>query len=299
MAFTQAQIIEILTVGSNAAFVEGLNTVTPQWDKIATKVTSSGSSELYGWLKDLPGVEEWVGDRMLKELGSHGYQIPNKTFEASIKIKREDLEDDKIGKYSVLARAWGRQTQLFPDKESYGLLAAGFSTLCYDGQNYFDTDHPLETTPASTFSNVVGNPATDTGAPWFLLDNTQILMPIIFQERRPFALDFIGATSEYAWFNNFVAQGVDGRHGYGFSFPQIAIGSKAALSETNFEAGKQLLAGMKKTDGTPLGTMATTLVVGPSNEAAARKIVTREFLDNGQSNIYYNNVEIVVSRYLP
>ncbi|WP_303845261.1 Mu-like prophage major head subunit gpT family protein [Aeromonas sobria] len=299
MAFTQAQIIEILTVGSNAAFVEGLKTVTPQWDKIATKVTSSGSSELYGWLKDLPGVEEWVGDRMLKELGSHGYQIPNKTFEASIKIKREDLEDDKIGKYSVLARAWGRQTQLFPDKESYGLLAAGFSTLCYDGQNYFDTDHPLETTPASTFSNVVGNPATDTGAPWFLLDNTQILMPVIFQERRPFALDFIGATSEYAWFNNFVAQGVDGRHGYGFSFPQIAIGSKAALSETNFEAGKQLLAGMKKTDGTPLGTMATTLVVGPSNEAAARKIVTREFLDNGQSNIYYNNVEIVVSRYLP
>lgn len=299
MAFTQAQIIEILTVGSNAAFVEGLNTVTPQWDKIATKVTSSGSSELYGWLKDLPGVEEWVGDRMLKELGSHGYQIPNKTFEASIKIKREDLEDDKIGKYSVLARAWGRQTSLFPDKESYGLLAAGFSTLCYDGQNYFDTDHPLETTPASTFSNVVGNPATDTGAPWFLLDKTQILMPVIFQERRPFALDFIGATSEYAWFNNFVAQGVDGRHGYGFSFPQIAIGSKAALSETNFEAGKQLLAGMKKTDGTPLGTMATTLVVGPSNEAAARKIVTREFLDNGQSNIYYNNVEIVVSRYLP
>lgn len=299
MAFTQAQIVEILTVGSNAAFVEGLNTVTPQWDKIATKVTSSGSSELYGWLKDLPGVEEWVGDRMLKELGSHGYQIPNKTFEASVKIRREDLDDDKIGKYSVLARAWGRQTQLFPDKESYGLLAAGFSTLCYDGQNYFDTDHPLETTPASTFSNVVGNPATDTGAPWFLLDNTQILMPVIFQERRPFALDFIGATSEYAWFNNFVAQGVDGRHGYGFSFPQIAIGSKAALSETNFEAGKQLLAGMKKTDGTPLGTMATTLVVGPSNEAAARKIVTREFLDNGQSNIYYNNVEIVVSRYLP
>ena len=299
MAFTQAQIIEILTVGSNAAYVEGLNTVTPQWDKIATKVPSSGSSELYGWLKDLPGSEECGSDRMLKELGSHGYAIPNNTFEASIKIKREDLEDDKIGKYSVLARAWGRQSQLFPDKESYGLLAAGFSTLCYDGQNYFDTDHPLETTPASTFSNVVGDPATDTGAPWFLLDNTQILMPIIFQERRPFALDFIGATSEYAWFNNFVAQGVDGRHGYGFSFPQIAIGSKAALDEANFEAGKQLLAGMKKTDGTPLGTMATTLVVGPSNEAAARKIVSREYLDNGESNIYYNNVESVVSRYLP
>ena len=140
--------------------------------------------------------------------------------------------------------------------------------------------------------------STDTGAPWFLLDNSQILMPVIFQERRPFALEFIGATSEYAWFNNMVAQGVDGRHGYGFGFPQTAIGSKAALTEANFEAGKQLLAGMKKSNGTPLGTMATTLVVGPSNEAAARKIIQREYLDNGESNIYYNNVEIVVSRYL-
>ncbi|MGL5665204.1 MAG: Mu-like prophage major head subunit gpT family protein [Shewanella sp.] len=44
--------------------------------------------------------------------------------------------------------------------------------------------------------------------------------------------------------------------------------------------------------------MATTLVVGPSNESAARKLIAREFLENGESNIYYNNVEIVVSRYL-
>ncbi|WP_261978393.1 Mu-like prophage major head subunit gpT family protein [Vibrio cholerae] len=35
--------------------------------------------------------------------------------------------------------------------------------MCYDGQNFFDTDHPLDTTPATTFSNVVGDPSTDTG----------------------------------------------------------------------------------------------------------------------------------------
>ncbi|SNC57270.1 Mu-like prophage major head subunit gpT family protein [Vibrio cholerae] len=299
MAFTEAQIIEALTVGSNAAFTEGLSVVTPQWDKIATKVPSSGSSEFYGWLKDLPGIELWAGDRQLKELGSHGYAIKNETYEASVTIKREDLEDDKIGKYSVLARAWGRESAVFPDMHCYSLLAAGFTTLCYDGQNYFDTDHPLETTPATTFSNVIGDPSTDSGSPWFLIDDMQIIKPIIYQERRPLVLQFVGATSEYAWFNNMVAQGVDGRAGFGFSFPQIAIGSKADLTEANFEAAKVKLASMKKTNGTPLGTMATKLIVGPSNEAAARKIISREFLDNGQSNIYFNNVEIVVSRYLP
>ncbi|EKO3778211.1 Mu-like prophage major head subunit gpT family protein [Vibrio cincinnatiensis] len=298
MAFTEAQIIEALTVGSNAAFTEGLNVITPQWDKIATKVPSSGSSEFYGWLKDLPGIELWAGDRQLKELGSHGYAIKNETYESSVKINRDHLEDDKIGKYAVLARAWGRESAVFPDKHCYGLLAAGFTTLCYDGQNYFDTDHPLETTPATTYSNVIGDPSTDEGSPWFLIDDMQILKPIIYQDRRPLVLQFVGATSEYAWFNNMVAQGVDGRAGFGFSFPQLAIGSKAGLTEANFEAAKVKLASMKKTNGTPLGTMATKLIVGPSNEAAARKIISREFLDNGQSNIYYNNVEIVVSRYL-
>ena len=298
MAFTTAQILEALTVSMSAAYTRGLNTITPQWDKIATKVPSSGSSNFYGWLKDLPGIVEWTGPRMLVELGSHGYQIQNKTYEASITIKREDVEDDQIGKYSVVSEGFGKEAALFPDQNCYGLLAAGFSTLCYDGQNFFDTDHPLETTPATTFSNVVGDPLTDTGNPWFLIDDTQVVKPIVFQDRRPFDFQTMNATSEYTWFNNKFAAGVDGRHGYGFGFPQTAIGSKAALDEANFEAAKTKLANMKKSNGTPIGTMARVLVVGPSNEAAARKLIKREFLDNGESNIYFNNVEIVVSPYL-
>lgn len=298
MAFTEAQILEALTVNMSAAYTRGLQTVTPQYLKIASEVPSSGSSNFYGWLKDLPQIKEWVSARQLVELGSHGYQIANKTYEASIVIKREDVEDDQIGKYSVISEQFGKEAALFPDKECYGLLAAGFSTLCYDGQNFFDTDHPLETTPATTFSNVVGDPLTDTGNPWFLIDDTQVVKPIVYQKRRPFDFQTQNATSEYTWFNNKFAAGVDGRAGVGFGFPQTAIGSKAALSEANFEAGKQQMASMKKSNGTPLGTMATKLVVGPSNEAAARKIVQREFLDNGASNPYYNNVEIVVSRHL-
>lgn len=298
MAFTEAQILEALTVSMSAAYTKGLGAISPQWNRVATQVPSAGSSNFYGWLKDLPAIKEWLTTRQLVEVGSHGYQILNKTFESSIVIKREDVEDDQIGKYSVISENFGREAALFPDKNVYGLLAAGFTTLCYDGQNFFDTDHPLDTTPATTFSNVVGDPATDTGAPWFVIDDMQVVKPIVFQERRPFDFQTMNATSEYTWFNNKFAAGVDGRHGYGFGFPQTAIGSKAALDEANFEAAKTTLAKMKKSNGTPIGTMARILVVGPSNEAAARKLIKREFLDNGQSNIYYNNVEIVVSPYL-
>lgn len=298
MAFTEAQILEALTVSMSAAYTRGLDTVKPQWNRIATQIPSSGSSNFYGWLKDLPSIKEWVSDRQLVELGSHGYAIPNKTFEASIVIKREDVEDDQIGKYALISENFGSEAAVFPDKNCYGLLAAGFTTLCYDGQNFFDTDHPLETTPATTFSNVIGDPGTDPGAPWFLIDDTKVVKPIVFQERRPFDFQTMNPTSEYTWFNNKFAAGVDGRHGYGFGFPQTAIGSKAALDETNFEAAKLKLASMKKANGTPIGTMARVLVVGPSNEAAARKLIAREYIGGGDSNIYYNNVEIVVSPYL-
>lgn len=71
----------------------------------------------------------------------------------------------------------------------------------------------------------------------------------MFQERRAFDFQTMNATSEYTWFNNKFAAGVDGRHGYGFGFPQTAIGSKAVLDETNFEAAKTKLASMKKSNG--------------------------------------------------
>ncbi|MFA0157049.1 Mu-like prophage major head subunit gpT family protein [Vibrio sp. 10N.261.46.A3] len=292
---TEAQVIEALQATMSAAYVKGLGAAKPQWSKIATLVPSSGAANFYGWLKDLPGIVEWTGDRQLADMGKHGYSIENKTFESSISIGRDEADDDQIGHYSVIAQNYGDQVAYFPDTLSYPLLAAGFTTLCYDGQNYFDTDHPLETTPATTFSNVVGDPSTDTGEPWFLIDDTKVLKPIVYQERRPFVFKNMNPNEEYTWFSNKYAAGVDGRSNVGFSFPQLAIGSKAALTEANYEEAKKKLQKMKKVDGTPIGVRATKLVVGPDNEAAAKKLIERMLVDGGDSNVYYNDVEVVIS----
>ncbi|WP_198598697.1 Mu-like prophage major head subunit gpT family protein [Vibrio europaeus] len=298
MMATEAQIIEALFVSMNASFVKGVSRANPQWDKIATEVPSSGASNFYGWLKDLPEIKEWVGDRQLADVGKHGYAITNKTFESSISISRENVEDDQIGQYSVLAERFGDQVTMFPDKLAYPLLVAGFTTLCYDGQNYFDTDHPLDTTPASTFSNVVGDPSTDTGSPWFLIDNSQTLKPIVYQNRRPFVFKNMNPTEEYTWFNNKFAAGTDGRCEVGFSFPQLAIGSKAALTEANYEAAVKQLGGMKRADGVPLGVRPTTLVVGYANRAAAKKLIERMLIEGGDTNVYFQDVEVIVSPFI-
>ncbi|PSU49479.1 phage head protein [Photobacterium frigidiphilum] len=295
---TEAQVIEALQVTMSAAYTQGLSGSKPQWQMIATRVPSSGAANYYGWIKDLPGIKEWVGDRQLATLGKHGYSIENKTFESSISISRDEVDDDQIGQYSVIAKNYGEQVAIFPDTLAYPLLAEGFTTLCYDGQNYFDTDHPLDTTPATTFSNVIGDPATDTGEPWFLIDDTKVLKPIVYQDRKPFVFKNMNPTEEYTWFNNKYAAGVDGRCNVGFSFPQLAIGSKDTLNEANYEAAKKLLGKMKKADGTPIGTRATKIVVGPDNEAAARKLIGMMLKNGGDSNIYYQDVDIVVSTFI-
>nr|WP_235669647.1 Mu-like prophage major head subunit gpT family protein [Solidesulfovibrio carbinolicus] len=64
------------------------------------------------------------------------------------------------------------------------MLRLGLSTLCFDGQYFFDTDHPVNpnvdgTGAAATIANI----ADGTGIPWFLLGTSRVLKPVLFQER--------------------------------------------------------------------------------------------------------------------
>ena len=294
----EAQIVYDLFVAMNASYTAGVSAAKPQWSMIATEVPSTGAANYYGWMKDIPGIQEWVGARQLVALGAHGYAIENKTWETSITVKRENVDDDQIGIYGPIAQKFGEDVALFPDELTFGLLKTGFTTLCFDGQNFFDSDHPLDTTPASTYSNVVGNPATDVGSPWFLLDTSKVLKPIIFQNRRPFEFKNMNPSEEYSWFNNQLAAGTDGRCNVGFGFPQTAIGSKATLNKANYEQAVKMLGEMKKSSGVPLGTRHTTLVVGYANRAAAKALIDAVTDAAGAANIYYKDVEVVVSPYL-
>ncbi|WP_438436653.1 Mu-like prophage major head subunit gpT family protein [Kluyvera georgiana] len=291
-----AEILHALTTSLSAAFTKGLSGVTPQYLRIATVVPSSAASNTYGWLSDLPGIKEWVDERQLAQLSQQGYTINNKTWESSIRVRRENIEDDQIGQYSVIAQAYGQQVSEFPDTLSFPMLVAGFTTLCFDGQNFFDTDHPMA---GSTYSNIVGDVATDAGEPWFLIDESQVLKPILFQDRRAFdfrSLDDLN--SEHTFLNNEFLFGVDGRCNVGFGFWQTACASRAPLNTANYEKAVAVLQGMKRESGSPLGIRPTTLVVGPKNRAAAKKVIDAQLVDGGDSNIYYKDVDIVDSPFI-
>ncbi|MGC3833959.1 Mu-like prophage major head subunit gpT family protein [Moritella viscosa] len=272
-----AEQVRNLSTGLSAAYQKGLGTVKPLHGAIATILSSSTSAEDYGFLGDWPEIKEWLGDRQLAKLAEHGYTIKNKKFEASITVERDKVEDDQIGQYGLMAESIGQDVAVFPDKMVFSLLAAGFTTTCYDGQYFFDTDHPMA---GGTASNIIANGNDSGGTPipdgeaWFLLDCSRPLKPLVYQKRREFEFKSLDdMDSDHVVLNDEFIYATDGRGNSGFGFWQMAVGSKAPLTKENLNKARALLRSFTRDNGTPLGTKATHLVVGGDNEAASEELM--------------------------
>jgi phage major head subunit gpT-like protein len=289
--------LAILFRAFNAAFQRGFAGVAPMWSKIATLVPSTTGTEDYGWLGQIPGMREWLGDRQIHNLSQHDYSIKNKKFELTVGVPRDKVEDDQYGVYAPMMEMLGQSANEHPDQLIFALLAAGFATPCYDGQYFFDTDHPVTQADGTVAS--VSNLQAGAGAPWFLLDTRRPLKPLILQMRkRPEFVRKDDAKDDNVFNRNELVYGVDDRKNVGFGFWQMAIGSKATLDATNFDLGISAMGAFKGDHGKPLGAMPNLLVVGPSNRAAAKLVVEAEHLASGASNTNFKAVEVLVVPWL-
>ena len=153
----------VLAKGLLTNFYEGWDAVTPQVDRVAMRVPSTARSETYAWLGSLPRMRKMRGERIPAKLKAYSYTLVNEEYESSIEVKRADIKDDQTGQYGPLARSIGESARLYPDEMVFGtLLPNGFTELCYDGQYFFDTGHPVG--DGTTQSNKL---ATDLDATQF------------------------------------------------------------------------------------------------------------------------------------
>ena len=270
------------------------------WDKIATKVPSSTKENTYGWLGQFPGFREWIGDRVHKSMAEHGYSLINKHYESSVSVKRDDIEDDNIGVYAPLFSEMGRATAVFPDELVFNLLKTAETELCYDGQPFFDTDHPVFPEVDGTGTpTTVSNHQGGTGTPWYLFSTERALRPLIYQLRKaPEFTSMTKATDEAVYTQNQYRYGVDTRCNVGFGFWQMAYLSKQELSADTFNAALTAMQEFKADGGRPLGINPTLLVVPPTLRAQALEIIKAERKANGATNINRNAVEVLATPWL-
>ncbi|WP_343545502.1 Mu-like prophage major head subunit gpT family protein [Sphingomonas paucimobilis] len=264
---------------------------------IATEVPSTTSKEEYGWLGQVPGMREWLGDRVVQNVALHDYTIKNRDFELTIGVPRNAIKDDNYGVYAPLFQEMGRSTTAHPSQLCYPLLKAGFTSLCYDGQYFFDTDHPVLDESGAEVS--VANTDGGNGAFWCLFDNTRALKPVIFQNRQKAVFEAKdNPDDENVWRRKEFEYGVDARYNAGFGFWQMAWGSRQPLTPENYEKARAALMAMKGDYGRPLGLTPGTLLVSPTLEGAGKRIVVNSKLAGGGDNEWAGTAELVSSPWL-
>lgn len=283
--------------GFKTIFNNAFSAAESQFEKVAMVVPSSTSKETYAWLGLTTRFREWLGDRVVQNLMTHDYTIKNRSFENTVGVSRDDLEDDTIGVYTPLIASLGQDAKTHPDELIFALMAAGFDSLCFDGQYFFDDDHPVldENGKAQSVSNLQAGAST----PWFLLDVSKPIKPFIFQRRRDYqfvAMDKLD--DEQVFTQKQFRYGVDCRVNAGFGLWQLAFASKAALDETNYAAARAAMMSLKGDNGKPLNIRPGLLVVPPALEATAKKLVLADTMANGATNIYKQSADVLVCPWL-
>lgn len=298
MAIITNALIQALFTGFKADFQAALNATPTDWKSVATEVKSSTKSNTYGWLGQFPKFREWIGDRTLRDMAAHGYAIANKDWESTVGVKRTDIEDDEIGIYRPLFTEMGRAAAAHPDELIFALLAAGDTTLCFDGQNFFDTDHPVypnvDGTGAAT--SVANCDLGGNGPKWYLLDTTRAIKPLIYQSRKsPELIALTDSRDEAVFTRNEYRFGADLRGNVGFGFWQMAWASNQDLTSANYAAGRAAMRSFKADGGRPLGIMPNLLVVPPALEEQARSLLVK---DSSGGNPWAGSAELLVSPWL-
>lgn len=117
------------------------------------ETSSTSNSEKYGWLGSVPQLSEWKDSRQLSGLLDFDYSIPNKHYEATLQVDRDDIEDDQYGHISVRVQDLARRARIHPRKLFFDTLLAGTTELSYDGVAFFSASHVYEV-GGSTQSNL-------------------------------------------------------------------------------------------------------------------------------------------------
>ncbi|MCB5204247.1 Mu-like prophage major head subunit gpT family protein [Neorhizobium sp. T786] len=296
MRVITAELLAAAQRGFKTAFQKGFTGVASLHTSVATIINSTAREETYGWLGDMPKLREWIGDRHIKGLQAKGYSITNRKFEATIAVARDDIEDDALGLYAPRFEMLGNSAASHPDEIVFELINAAFSSTCYDGQNFFDTDHPV-----GKEGNVqsVSNMQAGAGASWILADLSRPLKPFIFQKRRDynFTTKEDAKSSDHVFLRDEYLYGVDARAAAGYGFWQMAFGSKAELTAANLKAAYEAITSFTDDEGRKLGLKPTHIIVGPTLTFKAREILLAEQI-NGTSNTVRNLVHVIEAPYL-
>jgi phage major head subunit gpT-like protein len=137
-------LLTSLNTGFRALFMANFAASTPIAPRVADVRDSNSAKEAIAIVATSARMREWVGEREVRNLAAKTYEVAHKDWESTVQVDRNDIEDDKLGIYRPQISDMGRNAALLWDDMVVAAILAGTSTVCFDGQYFFDTDHPVD-----------------------------------------------------------------------------------------------------------------------------------------------------------
>ena len=104
-----------------------------------TLFPSTTASNMYAWLDRVPGFREWVGERIYQDISTKKFEIVNREFETSLKVKRNEIEDDQYGVFAPLVEGIPHEWNELKLDTIMDVLTT--NATCFDGLAFFSDSH--------------------------------------------------------------------------------------------------------------------------------------------------------------
>ena len=183
-----AQNLTAVFINLKTIFNKAFEAAPSQWQETTMLVPSGSSQNDYAWLSRFPRMRKWLGDKVIKSLAAFKYTIVNDDWETTVEVDRNDIEDDQIGIYAPMAQGAGFSSKQLPDEIDADLKNGAFAGTCYDGQYFYDTDHPVAGASVSNKGTAALSAATTAAAAASYGAARTAIMSITDDEGRPLAL---------------------------------------------------------------------------------------------------------------
>lgn len=137
--------LEALRTGLNTSYLEAYNSQRDTvFSQVCTPVTSTKKKLLLAIADMLPQLREWTGERKFHNAAEHSVELTNPHYELSMEVDADDVDDDEYAGYLLQSAGLGERAAVHPDVLLANLAQNAHNIIGFDGQNFYDTDHPID-----------------------------------------------------------------------------------------------------------------------------------------------------------
>lgn len=271
------------------------------WTEFTHQANAGGASEiLQDWVEPVAPMDQWTSEKQFQDMIKRQYKTGHDPFHAGVHMRREELLErlNAHGPEAFAADVGAKLAERAAELDIVKTLAqlTSSTALGYDGKALFAADHPDGGTQSN--QNTGGG-----GQYWYLMALGGRARPLIRQDGEVDGGGFqikshVGPTTE-----NFMQRklfwSVEFWGGWHPGLWQTVYRSNQTLDGTNLDAAMQAMAAFKDYHGEQMGIHATHVVVGRSNNRAARELLNLSTVSGGGANVDAGIVQLRYSPRLP